>query len=301
VTYHGVIAVFKPRGYTSHDIVAKMRQLTGQKRVGHSGTLDPEVEGVLPICFGQATRMVEYMQIFPKRYRGSVQIGISTETQDQTGQIVEKKQVNLFDEQAIEKAMKQLTGEIEQVPPMYSAVKVQGKKCYELARQGKEIERPARKVTIYEFVCTGYQRAEYPMITFEVQCSKGTYIRTLCVDLGERLGYPAHMTSLIRIQTGPFGLADCLTLAELQKIAQQKRWTHILYPMDQVVPFPSVVVSAEEARRVMNGRPLQLKIASPLSSTLVKIYTETGVFCAIYQLDNHGTANPKKVFRDVES
>jgi tRNA pseudouridine55 synthase len=302
VTYHGVMAVFKPKGYTSHDIVAKMRRLTGQKKVGHTGTLDPEVEGVLPICFGQATRIVEYMQMFPKRYRGSVQIGISTDTQDQTGKILAKKPVPYLDQVTIAGAMKQLTGEIEQIPPMYSAVKVQGKKCYEWARQGKEIPRSVRKVTIYAFICTGYTTAEYPLVTFDVQCSKGTYIRTLCVALGEQLGYPAHMTSLIRTETGPFRLEDCFTLEALQEIAQQASWSQVLSPLDQVlVSFPSLIVPAEEARRVLDGRPLQLETNTLSTPSLVKIYAETGTFCALYQVDESGWAKPEKVFRDVES
>jgi tRNA pseudouridine55 synthase len=302
VTYHGVIAVFKPKGYTSHDMVAKMRRLTGQKKVGHTGTLDPEVEGVLPICLGQATRIVEYMQMLPKRYRGSMQIGISTDTQDQTGKILAEKPVRSLDRTAIERAMQQLTGEVEQVPPMYSAVKVQGKKCYEWARQGKEIQRPVRKVVIYAFICTSYTTGEYPIITFEVQCSKGTYIRTLCVALGEHLGYPAHMTSLLRTESGPFRLEDCFTLEALQQIAQQASWSQVLSPLDQVlVSFPSLIVPEEDTRRVLNGRPLQLEMNALSTPSLVKIYSETGIFCALYRVDESGWAKPEKVFRDVES
>ncbi|RAL26482.1 tRNA pseudouridine(55) synthase TruB [Thermoflavimicrobium daqui] len=297
---HGVIPVFKPKGYTSHDIVGKIRRLTGQKKVGHTGTLDPEVEGVLPICLGQATRIAEYVQSFPKRYQGSMMLGISTDTQDQTGQIVEQIPVRNVSEKAIQQVFERFQGVIEQTPPMYSAVKVKGKRLYELARLGKEIDRPKRKVTIYELTYTQiHNDEEYLKIDFDVQCSKGTYIRTLCVDIGLALGYPAHMMSLVRINSGPFHIDDCFTLKELQTVAENGTWETVLYSIDEVLgQFPSLIVSDEDERRVLDGWFLELE--PPMISSLVRIYTESGRFCALYRCDKE-EAKPEKVFRDVDS
>jgi tRNA pseudouridine55 synthase len=282
---HGVIPVFKPKGYTSHDIVGKIRRLTGQKKVGHTGTLDPEVEGVLPICLGQATRIAEYVQSFPKRYQGSMMLGISTDTQDQTGQIVEQIPVRNVSEKAIQQVFERFQGVIEQTPPMYSAVKVKGKRLYELARLGKEIDRPKRKVTIYELTYTQiHNDEEYLKIDFDVQCSKGTYIRTLCVDIGLALGYPAHMMSLVRINSGPFHIDDCFTLKELQTVAENGTWETVLYSIDEVLgQFPSLIVSDEDERRVLDGWFLELE--PPMISSLVRIYTESGRFFAHYRCD----------------
>ncbi|MBA4494376.1 tRNA pseudouridine(55) synthase TruB [Paenactinomyces guangxiensis] len=305
MTIHGIIPVYKPKGYTSHDIVARVRRLAGQKKVGHTGTLDPEVEGVLPVCLGQATRLVEYIQEMPKRYSGSFMLGISTDTQDQTGTVLEKAVVSNIDLPTVEKVFGQFHGEIKQIPPMYSAVKVQGRRLYDLARSGHEVERPSRKVTIYQLICTGFTPGEYPVVHFDVICSKGTYIRTLCVDIGQALGVPAHMCSLTRTESGPFHLDDCYTLDELQQVSEQQAWVDVLTALDEVLgQFPSLIVSVEDAARVLDGWPLRLE-NGPLSlykeGTLLRVYSETGSFCALYRLGQEGLAKPEKVFRDVES
>jgi tRNA pseudouridine55 synthase len=301
MTLHGVIPVLKPKGYTSHDIVAILRRLTKQKRIGHTGTLDPEVEGVLPICCGQATRTVEYIQEMPKRYKGSMMIGVATDTEDQTGQITSRKDVPSLLDIEVDRIFQQFHGEIEQTPPMYSAVKVQGKRLYELARVGVTTERPKRKVFIYQLNCTGIEKGTYPIIHFDVLCSKGTYIRTLCVDIGKALGYPAHMTSLVRTESGPFHLEDCFTLEELQEVAERNAWSEVLYSMDEVLGhFPSVRVTDEDEKRVLDGWPILMDEGLSSRSNLVKVYTESGKFCAIYRL-NGNLAKPEKVFRDVEN
>ncbi|MBA4542303.1 tRNA pseudouridine(55) synthase TruB [Thermoactinomyces daqus] len=301
MTCHGILPVFKPKGLTSHDVVAKVRRLAGQKKVGHTGTLDPEVEGVLPVCLGQATRIAEYIQAMPKRYRGSFMVGISTDTEDQTGEITAKADsVEKLDHPCVEAIFSRFTGEIEQVPPMYSAVKIKGKKLYELAREGKEIERPSRKVFIYELHLLGIEDTPYPKISFDVLCSKGTYVRTLCVDLGRALGYPAHMTGLVRTQSGPFHLEDCWMLEELAQAAeQQKLGEYLVSPGDALSLWPSLVVGDEDVKRVLDGWELRFS-GLPASGSLVRVYSESGRFCALYRVMPGGLAKPEKVFREVE-
>lgn len=298
---HGVLPVLKPKGYTSFDVVSKLRRLLKQKRIGHTGTLDPEVEGVLPICIGQATRIVEYLQEMEKCYRGALQLGIATDTEDQTGKVLEETKVDKhFQEEEIQQAMHEMVGEIEQIPPMYSAVKVKGQRLYELARKGEVVERKARKVRIYDFRFLSLKHDPFPVIHFEVTCSKGTYVRTLCVDLGKKLGYPAHMVELLRTKSGPFSLADCVTLEELEQLETQEQWQKILVPIgDALSHFPSVIVSEEEAAQVLNGISLQVEIPMP-ANNLVRVYSSSGRFLALYKGKKDGILAPEKVFRDVE-
>jgi tRNA pseudouridine55 synthase len=301
MTLHGVLAVWKPKGCTSHDVVNRIRRLAGQKRVGHTGTLDPEVEGVLPICLGQATRIAEYLQETPKRYRGSLRLGISTDTEDHTGQVLEQVPVQHVHRERIESVFRSFHGEIEQTPPMYSAVKVGGRRLYDLARSGQEVERPKRKVIIYELVLKEVIEGEYPEIRFEVLCSKGTYVRTLCVDLGKVLGYPAHMSSLVRTRSGPFSADDCFTLEELEEIARRSAWNEAVVPMDEALGmFPVFFVSDEDGEKVLNGWKLDVGQGSD-SGRIVRVKDESDRLCALYRWLPDGTAKPEKVFRDVES
>lgn len=302
MTLHGVLPVRKPKGYTSHDIVGKIRRLAKQKRVGHTGTLDPEVEGVLPICLGQATRLAEYIQDMPKKYRGSVTLGIATDTEDQTGQIIEEVAMHtLPTESEIIHAMKNMVGEIEQVPPMYSAVKVNGKRLYELARKGEVIERKARKVQIYDFEFIGMDLGEKPTIHFTVTCSKGTYIRTLCVDFGKKFNLPAHMSQLIRIQSGPYSLEDCVTLEQLETVANTGDWQSILHNMGEAVStFSKIVVPASQEFAILNGKSLQEEAPPEAKGGLIRVFSTTGRFLALYREKEKGLLIPEKVFRDVE-
>ncbi|TCS92551.1 tRNA pseudouridine(55) synthase TruB [Hazenella coriacea] len=299
---HGIIPVYKPRGLTSHDVVGKIRRLAGQKRVGHTGTLDPEVEGVLPICLGQATRLVEYIQELPKRYKGSLLLGTATDTEDQTGKVIEEVDVVKISQEEVEEVFSSFLGTIEQVPPMYSAVKVGGKRLYDLARQGVEVKRPSRQVTIYQLHCTRVTQGKRPQIDFDVVCSKGTYVRTLCVDIGRALGYPAHMASLIRTESGPFRTADCFTFSELELVAEKGSWEEVLTPLDAVLGhFPSVILEEEDALRALDGWSLQVDFEKGALShhSLVRVYSESGRFCGLYRLEEP-LAKPEKVFRDVD-
>lgn len=297
---NGIIPVRKEPGMTSHDVVAKIRKLLMLKKVGHTGTLDPEVEGVLPICLGQATKLSNYIMELPKSYHGQLKIGISTTTQDFTGEIIEEKKVSNLSEEEIDSVFKSFIGEIEQIPPMYSSIKIKGKKLYELARQGKEVERKPRKVTIYDLQVTGFDlNKNDPTIDFNVSCSKGTYIRTLCVDIGERLGYPAHMSKLIRTKSGSFTLKESYTLSEIEDLIQDNKIHEILIPMAKALPhLKEVVLSEEEIEsKVYNGKKLFLNTLSTHDG-VIKIVNETGELIALYETQNNDKkAIPKRVFK----
>lgn len=295
---HGVIPVLKPSGWTSHDVVNRIRRLSGQKKVGHTGTLDPEVEGVLPVCLGQATRIAEYIQNLPKRYRGTMTLGIATDTQDQTGQVVEEKPVDVVPTpEQIDAVFNRFTGAIQQVPPMFSAVKVKGRKLYEWAREGESVQRPPRTVTIYSLRRIGMEDGEHPRVDFDVTCSKGTYIRTLCVDLGAALGYPAHMSRLVRTESGPFTLTDAQPLQSLAELAEKGELHRALIGIgDALAHLPQVAVTEEASAGVLNGRPLSMK-GDFAVGTLFRVFTHSGQFCALYKMRDEQTATPEKVFR----
>src|SRR5690606_34497847 len=218
----GILAIWKPEGWTSHDVVAKTRRLLGMKRIGHAGTLDPMVTGVLPLCLGRSTRVVEYIQERPKSYEATICLGVATDTEDMTGEIIDSVESVQVSEQDIKKVLKQFIGNIEQIPPMYSAVKVDGKRLYELAREGKSVERKARQMTIHqiELISIDFEK-KLPQFTFSVLCSKGTYIRTLCVDIGRALGVPAAMASLVRTMSGGIVKEQCVTLEQVEEHMQQ--------------------------------------------------------------------------------
>ena len=224
----GILPLWKEKGMTSFDCVYKVRKILKTKKVGHSGTLDPEVDGVLPICIGKATKVVENLHEANKVYQGEITLGFSTETEDAHGKVVSTTPIETpFSVQEIDEKMQGFIGEITQIPPMYSAVKVNGKRLYEYARAGEAVERPSRKATLYDF-----KRISEPVYNedrktqswkFEVSCSKGTYIRTLSVDLGKSLGVEAHMSQLTRVKSGPFQTEDCITLQQLNELAQKDK------------------------------------------------------------------------------
>ncbi|RIO81723.1 tRNA pseudouridine(55) synthase TruB, partial [Staphylococcus haemolyticus] len=213
--YNGILPVYKERGLTSHDVVFKLRKILKTKKIGHTGTLDPEVSGVLPVCIGTATRVSDYVMDMGKSYNATITLGESTTTEDQTGEVIDKVDVqeNAININEVDAILKQFEGIIEQVPPMYSSVKVNGKKLYEYARKGETVERPVRKVNIDSIARTSKLQFEDGKCHFniEVKCGKGTYIRTLATDIGKQLGYPAHMSLLTRINSGGFDIKDSIT------------------------------------------------------------------------------------------
>lgn len=259
---NGIINLKKEAGMTSHDAVFKLRKILGTKKIGHGGTLDPDVVGVLPIAVGKATRMVEFMQDEGKVYEGEITLGYSTTTEDASGEVVAETPVlSPLDEKLVDEAIASLTGPITQIPPMYSAVKVNGRKLYEYARAGQEVERPERQVTIYSFERTSPISYEDKLarFTFRVKCSKGTYIRTLSVDLGEKLGYAAHMSHLTRTSAAGLNLEDALTLEEVAEKVQAGDFD-FLHPLEiGTGDLVKVYLTSEQAAEVRFGRFIELE------------------------------------------
>ena len=259
---NGIINLKKEAGVTSHDAVFKLRKILGTKKIGHGGTLDPDVVGVLPIAVGKATRMVEFMQDEGKVYEGEITLGYSTTTEDASGEVVAETPVlNPLDEKLVDEAIASLTGPITQIPPMYSAVKVNGRKLYEYARAGQEVERPERQVTIYSFERTSPISYEDRLarFTFRVKCSKGTYIRTLSVDLGVKLGYAAHMSQLTRTSAAGLQLEDALTLEEIAEKVDAGE-LDFLHPLEiGTGDLVKVILTPEQADEVRYGRFIELE------------------------------------------
>ena len=259
---NGIINLKKEAGMTSHDAVFKLRKILGTKKIGHGGTLDPDVVGVLPIAVGKATRMVEFMQDEGKVYEGEITLGYSTTTEDASGEVVAETPVlSLLDETIVDEAIASLTGPITQIPPMYSAVKVNGRKLYEYARTGQEVERPERQVTIYSFERTSPISYEDRLarFTFRVKCSKGTYIRTLSVDLGVKLGYAAHMSQLTRTSAAGLQLEDSLTLEEISEKVKAGQ-LDFLHPIEiGTGDLVKVYLTPQQAEEVRFGRFIELE------------------------------------------
>lgn len=259
---NGIINLKKEAGMTSHDAVFKLRKILGTKKIGHGGTLDPDVVGVLPIAVGKATRMVEFMQDEGKIYEGEITLGYSTTTEDDSGEVVSETPVlSPLNENLVDEAIASLTGPITQIPPMYSAVKVNGRKLYEYARAGQEVERPERQVTIYQFerISPISYESELARFTFRVKCSKGTYIRTLSVDLGEKLGYAAHMSYLTRTSAAGLQLDDALTLSEIEEKVQAGE-LDFLHPLEiGTGDLVKVYLTPEQAEEVRFGRFIELE------------------------------------------
>ncbi|MBN8191419.1 tRNA pseudouridine(55) synthase TruB [Bacillus sp. NTK074B] len=297
---NGILPLWKPRGMTSHDCVFKLRKLLRTKKVGHTGTLDPEVSGVLPICVGRATKIAEYITASGKTYEGEVSIGFSTTTEDAWGEKVEEKKVDrVITRTEVEEILQSMTGEITQIPPMFSAVKVNGKRLYEYARQGIEVERPSRKVQIHELrLLEDWEVLDRDALSFsfEVVCGKGTYVRTLAVEIGNRLGYPAHMSALTRTQSASFRKEDCFTFEEIQEFVLIERSKDLLLPLELGLShLPKMAISDTLAEKVKNGARLEEPEDWPEGPEAVMEYQ--GKAIAIYQRhpDKPGIIKPVKV------
>ena len=301
----GILNVNKPRGKTSFGIVALIRRLSGERRVGHAGTLDPEATGVLPICLGQATRVVEFLVDATKTYRAEIELGIATDTYDSTGMIVQRGDVSRIGREQVEAVLDSFRGQILQTPPMYSAVKHQGRPLYHLARAGITIERRQRQVEVYRLEVTAWQP---PVVTVEVVCSKGTYIRSLAHDIGQVLGCGATVRSLIRLRCGIFGIEEAVSVPELEDAFRDGYWQQFVRPMDSVLTdWRAETVSEEMVQVIRNGRPVELA-SNPggdpevppdsVSDTRCRVYTPDGRLLSLMRLD---TATrqwlPVKVFR----
>lgn len=255
----GVFNVDKPLHYTSHDVVAAIRAL-GFPKVGHAGTLDPLATGVLPVCVGQATKIIPFLQDTPKTYVARMRLGIRTDTQDASGRVLATASTQGITEQKVEQICKQFIGISQQIPPMYSAVKHQGKPLYYFARQGLELPRASRTITIFSLDLLFWNEEE---VIFKVVCSRGTYIRTLCDDIGERLGCGAHLSQLVRMQVGPFHLREAVSLEQLRRLRAQNRTHEVLYSLDQALAFlPGLLLTESQVQQLCQGLPITLEKCS---------------------------------------
>ncbi|HDR7585905.1 tRNA pseudouridine(55) synthase TruB [Bacillus mycoides] len=296
----GVVLLHKPKGMTSHDCVFKLRKILREKRIGHTGTLDPDVTGVLPICVGRATKIAQFLTSETKTYEGEVTLGFSTTTEDASGEVVEKQDVNrVITRKEVEEVLAELTGTIEQMPPMFSAVKVNGKKLYEYARAGQEVERPVRTITLHEFVLLDEREVfegENISFRFRVTCSKGTYVRTLAVMIGEKLGFPSHMSHLVRTASGEFLLEDCISFEEIEENVQNGTVESIFISIDEALSkFPKMVVDEKQAEKIKNGMFLnnELETAAPF----ITVFDKNDRCLAIYEHHpkHPGMLKPMKV------
>jgi tRNA pseudouridine55 synthase len=285
---NGIINVYKEQGYTSHDVVAKMRGILKMKKIGHTGTLDPEAQGVLPVCIGKATKLVDLITDKDKTYMAVLKLGITTDTQDMTGQILTTSEVTVGLEQ-IQEVMKHYIGEYLQLPPMYSAIKVGGKKLYELARQGKEIERERRKVIIKDIKILDYSE-QYHEVTVSVDCGKGTYIRTLLHDIGAELGCGGAMKSLLRTAVGNFHMEQALTLAQIEEKVKENVLDEYIVPIDRMFDtYNKVNVDKQYHKLIYNGNPFSKAHLTERpdvnSSDMVRVYDADDIFIGIYRYD----------------
>lgn len=301
----GILPILKERGLTSHDVVFKLRKILHTKKVGHTGTLDPEVDGVLPVCIGNATKVSDYIMDMGKAYEAEVTIGYSTTTEDQTGEVLEKRNVeqDQLSTQEIDAAIQSFKGEIEQIPPMYSSVKVNGRKLYEYARNNETVERPKRKVKIYEIERTSEPEFHDGICSFNIliRCGKGTYIRTLATDIGNVLNYPAHMSLLTRIESGGFQIKDSLKLDEVDHLFKQESLQERLFPIEYGLKgLPHIRISNPEMKkRILNGQKFYKNdFTEVIEGVTVLVDSDTDKALALYipHSEKPNEIKPKKVF-----
>ena len=294
---NGILNVYKEKGFTSHDVVAKLLGILHQKKIGHTGTLDPDAEGVLPICLGTATKLCDMLTDKSKTYHTVFKLGVVTDTQDITGTVQEENAVVCTEQQILDTIMS-FVGKYEQVPPMYSAKKVNGKKLYEYAREGKVVERKACSVIIHsiEQIEVNLEKNE---ISMDVSCSKGTYIRTLCHDIGQQLGCGACMLSLLRTKVSTFYIKDSLSLEKIQLLQEKGELLSYVYSPEQVLgEFSSIKVLEKGDKLLYNGNALPKNLLAPMqevSTEQVRVYDSKGKFVAIYGWDRD-----KKQYKPVK-
>ena len=298
----GIINVYKEAGFTSHDVVAKLRGICRQKKIGHTGTLDPQATGVLPVCLGNATRACEMLTDRTKEYVAELLLGQITDTQDITGTVLEEREVAVSEAQ-VREVIAGFVGGYDQIPPMYSALKVNGKKLYELARAGKEVERQARHVDLSAIEIL---EIKFPMVKFRVECSKGTYIRTLCHDIGEKLGCFGCMESLLRTKVSRFELESSLKLSEIQKKREEGKLSEIITPLDAVFfQYPAVTVKKEGQALAYNGNEIPIRFVTDMEERKnrewIRVYDLENHFIGIFCFDkNRKKLTVEKMFLDQE-
>lgn len=279
----GVINIYKEAGYTSHDVVAKLRGILKQKKIGHTGTLDPQAQGVLPVCLGKGTKLCDLLADHDKEYEAVLRLGITTDTQDMEGNVLQESSVQVSEEE-VRTCILSFQGEQMQVPPMYSALKVNGKKLYELAREGKVVERKARPVTFHKIEVLWM---ELPKVKIRVQCSKGTYIRTLCNDIGEKLGCGGCMEELLRTRVERFALEDAVKLDEVQKAMEEGTVDSLIFPVDRIFgQYPTAKTTTQGDLLVHNGNRLfseLLQEEPETESGYVRVYDSEDTFIGLFE------------------
>ena len=295
--FQGIIVIHKEKGFTSHDVVAKLRGILHMKKIGHTGTLDPAAEGVLPVCAGKGTKLCDMLTDHDKTYRAVLLLGTETDTEDTTGAVLETKDTSGLTENEVRDAVCSFIGDYDQIPPMYSALKVDGKKLYELAREGKTVERKARPVKIFDI---RIEKMELPEITMTVSCSKGTYIRTLCHDIGMKLSVGGCMKELLRTKVGRFEIADSLTLTDLQKLKEEDRLAEALLPVEEVFKeLLEIRSDTEEMDKLLkNGNPFRSRAVKDVKNgDKFRVYHSDGTFIGVFKYDEEKHMYyPEKIF-----
>ena len=298
--YNGIINVYKEKGFTSHDVVAKLRGILKQKKIGHTGTLDPEAEGVLPVCLGKATKLCDLLTDKDKTYEACLRLGIQTDTQDMTGKVLKEAAISVS-EKEVKEAVLSYVGEYDQIPPMYSALKVDGRKLYEYAREGIEVERKPRRVTIYSIEI---KKIELPRVWFNVACSKGTYIRTLCNDIGDRLGCFGCMETLVRTRASVFELENSLKLSEIERLRDENKIDTVLFPLDVMFRDVSCAIAKKEFYKLLyNGNPLAPEFleGDDRKDNQIRVYDKENHFIGLYSWNEKNKQyQPIKLFLPVE-
>ena len=297
--FGGILNLNKPQGPTSHDVIARVRALTGTRRVGHAGTLDPLATGVLLVCIGRATRVAEYLMAGQKVYRARLRLGISTDTYDAEGQVTAETSVEV-DRSQVDAALAHFRGTIAQVPPIYSAIKQQGTPLHRLARRGVDVREFAPKARQVEILRLELTTWEPPECVIEVTCSPGTYVRSLAHDLGQALGCGAHLSALTRLASGEFRLENAVTMEEFAQAAAERRWKELVVPIDAALArFVAVHLDADAARRLCSGQAVALlsETADSNRSELARAYGPDGAFLALVAYDPAAEVwRPRKVF-----
>ena len=293
----GIINVYKEAGYTSFDVVAKLRGILGIKKIGHTGTLDPDATGVLPVCIGKATKVCDMLTDKDKTYCAVMRLGIVTDTQDMSGSVLEERDVTVS-EQEVRDVLMSFEGPSQQIPPMYSALKVNGQKLCDLARKGIQVERKPRDIEIHQIVL---ENIALPLVKFSVTCSKGTYIRTLCQDVGEKLGCGACMDSLVRTRVSNFAVEDSLKLDEIEALKQKgKLEQHLVAVYEVFAKYPSVHGKPDATAKLSNGNGLYPEEIAEAdlqltNGDLVRMYMDDGRFVGIFVWKDH-LLKPEKMF-----
>ena len=293
----GILNIDKPEGATSMDVVRRIKRASNVKRVGHGGTLDPVATGVIPICLGQATRMMEYLVDGTKEYRCTIELGVETDTYDSLGTVTARGDASTVSAQDVEDSLASFHGVIDQVPPMFSALKKGGKRLYDLARSGIEVEREPRRVEVLEIRLVDWAPAA---ATVEVTCGRGFYMRSLAYDLGRRLGCGGHLSALTRLRSGPLRLEDAISVDEAESRFEDGTWRELVQPPDVVVgKMPAAIVGREVEDRLRHGRPLSDSLRMPFlgPDQPCRVYSTDGRFLAIIAFDaSAGDWRPQRVF-----